>query len=372
MAERNARASASNASTFSINAGQARVAAERASEHVEMMMVDLEAFRDEAEEASTMAKASEFNASASATKAESSATNASSSESNASSYKTSAKLSETNASTYASNASKSETNAKAAMNSAVSASTSANTSATNASTSASNAAKSEAEVKKALAEAIAARDAALEAVTKLTGVMKYAGQVTNYSELANKTKNAGDVWNIVNVDKANGIKAGDNVVWNGSAWDNLSGFIDLTAYALKTDLDNTLITATFSDGFLKLGTKQGTTLYVEIEESKGAAMAMCDLNGNIIHETYETRADASNVHDSLQKSINTLSTGKQDKLVFDTTPTLNSNNPVTSDGIKKAIDAKTVDLSGYPTKTEVDDKIDKAISAIADYDSATF
>ena len=38
---------------------------------------------------------------------------------------------------------------------------------------------------------------------------------------------------------------------------------------------------------------------------------------------------------------------KQDKLTFDTTPTANSSNPVTSSGIKAAIEAKTVDLSGY-------------------------
>lgn len=38
-------------------------------------------------------------------------------------------------------------------------------------------------------------------------------------------------------------------------------------------------------------------------------------------------------------AIEGLQTGKQDKLTFDATPTAGSNNPVTSDGIKKAIDA---------------------------------
>lgn len=38
---------------------------------------------------------------------------------------------------------------------------------------------------------------------------------------------------------------------------------------------------------------------------------------------------------------------KQDKLTFDTTPTADSTNPVTSDGIKKAIDAKTVFVDGH-------------------------
>ena len=45
---------------------------------------------------------------------------------------------------------------------------------------------------------------------------------------------------------------------------------------------------------------------------------------------------------SLTEQVNTQETqiqGKQDKLTFDSTPTAGSNNPVTSDGIKKAIDA---------------------------------
>ena len=38
-------------------------------------------------------------------------------------------------------------------------------------------------------------------------------------------------------------------------------------------------------------------------------------------------------------AIEGLQTGKQNVLTFDSTPTAGSNNPVTSDGIKKAIDA---------------------------------
>lgn len=63
---------------------------------------------------------------------------------------------------------------------------------------------------------------------------------------------------------------------------------------------------------------------------------------------------------------------KQDKLTFDTTPTADSENPVTSDGIKKAIDAKTVDLNSYYTKTQVDTAITDAISAITDGDNNSY
>lgn len=62
----------------------------------------------------------------------------------------------------------------------------------------------------------------------------------------------------------------------------------------------------------------------------------------------------------------------QTKLTFDSTPTANSSNPVTSAGIKAAIDAKTVDLSNYYTKAQVDSAISTAISGIVDGDSKSY
>ena len=54
--------------------------------------------------------------------------------------------------------------------------------------------------------------------------------------------------------------------------------------------------------------------------------------------------------DNAKSYIDGLVSKKQDTLTFDTAPTKGSQNPVTSDGIQKAIAAKTVDLSNYPTK----------------------
>lgn len=71
---------------------------------------------------------------------------------------------------------------------------------------------------------------------------------------------------------------------------------------------------------------------------------------------------------TMKKAIDSL----QDQLTFDTTPTAGSSNPVTSAGIKAAIDAKTVDLSNYYTKTQVDSAISTAISAIVDGDSNSY
>ena len=64
----------------------------------------------------------------------------------------------------------------------------------------------------------------------ISTVYKYKGTKTNFSELTTSGNNIGDVWNITNADTANHIKAGDNVVWDGSKWDNLSGTVDLSNY----------------------------------------------------------------------------------------------------------------------------------------------
>lgn len=306
------------------------------------------------------ASASATSASDSASSAASSAASASDSKDKAFEYKTSASGSATAAASSASSASASATNAKAAMNTANTAASSASTSAANASTSASNAAKAEVAAKTAQAEAEKARNDANSAVTKLTGAMKYAGQVDNYSDLADVTKNKGDVWNIVNADPAHGIKAGDNVAWNGTDWDDLSGTVDLSIYAEKADYQKTITSATANGSTITFNHKDGTTSTATVNNVASATAATNDAKGQKIDTTYEKIADATNVHTSLQNSINT----KQDKLTFDTTPTANSSNPVTSAGIKAAIDAKTVDLSNYYTKTQVNTAVSTAKTEI--------
>ena len=67
----------------------------------------------------------------------------------------------------------------------------------------------------------------------ITNIYKFKGTKTNYADLPTTDRVTGDVWNITNADAKHGIKAGDNVAWNGTAWDNLSGTVDLSAYATK-------------------------------------------------------------------------------------------------------------------------------------------
>lgn len=221
--------------------------------------------------------------------------------------------------------------------------------------------KSSAAAKTAQAEAEKARNDANSAVTKLTGVMKYAGQVDNYSDLADVTKNKGDVWNIVNADSEHGIKAGDNVAWNGTDWDDLSGTVDLSIYAEKADYQKAITSATANGATITFNHKDGTTSTATVNNVASATAATNDAKGQKIDTTYEKIVDASNVHTSLQNSINSLSTGKQDKLTFDSTPTADSPNPVTSGGVKTALDKKadTSSLKTVATSGSYNDLTDR-------------
>lgn len=339
-AKASAESASDSASTATAQASSASSSATNASSSASTAS----GYATKAESSASAAKTSETNA-------KTSETNAKNSETQASGYKTSASDSATAAASSATSASASATNAKAAMTTANTAASSASTSATSASESATNASNSEVAAKAAQAAAEKARNDVNSAVTKLTGVMNYAGQVDNYSDLVDVTKNKGDVWNIVNADSAHEIKAGDNVVWNGESWDDLSGTVDLSIYAEKSDYQKTITSATANGATITFNHKDGTTSTATVNNVASATAATNDAKGQKIDTTYEKIADASNVHTSLQNSINNLSTSKQDKLTFDVTPTANSTNPVTSDGIKKAIDAKTVDLSNYVSYT---------------------
>lgn len=566
----NAKASASNAAISASNSASSASASEVSSQYSKKWAESTESPDGSADTDSTTGKtqssrswalyskakaqesaSSATSASDSASAAASSAASSSDSKDKASEYKTSASGSATAAASSASSASTSATNAKAAMNTANTAASSASTSAINASTSASNASKSEVAAKSAQAEAERARDEANSSLAKISGALKYMGQVDNYNDLPSTGNSKGDTWNVVNADPSHHIKAGDNVAWNGTEWDDLSGVVDLSAYAEKADCQKAITSATANGATITFNHKDGTTSTATVNNVASATVATNDAKGQKIDTTYEKIADASNVHTSLQNSINTkldktgnavsatklqaartLSlTGKaagsttfdgsanasinvtsvnadsatkivnngdrknlangtkppsglsvyqcythagypqqygnvvsigglgdnelflgwqydarllfrakrdtfnnwtdwraiaftdeinnyaptktgggasgtwginitgtatkatqdasgnvitdtyatisalssyQTKITFDSTPTANSSNPVTSAGIKAAIDAKTVDLSNYYTKTQVDSAISTAISAIVDGDSKSY
>lgn len=74
-----------------------------------------------------------------------------------------------------------------------------------------------------------------EVDAKLTSAVRYMGTKASYSALPTSDNKTGDMWNITAADSAHGIKAGDNVVWNGSGWDVQSGTVDLSGCVQNAD-----------------------------------------------------------------------------------------------------------------------------------------
>jgi hypothetical protein len=79
----------------------------------------------------------------------------------------------------------------------------------------------------------------------LATVYKYKGSVETYADLPTSDQQVGDVWNVETADPDHGIKAGDNVAWDGAQWDILGGNHDLSGYAQL----NSVNTFTASNAF---------------------------------------------------------------------------------------------------------------------------
>lgn len=74
-----------------------------------------------------------------------------------------------------------------------------------------------------------AHDLGLASTEDISTVYSYKGTVSTYSNLPSSGNKTGDVYNIEKADSTHGIKAGDNVAWDGSDWDKLGGDIDLSS-----------------------------------------------------------------------------------------------------------------------------------------------
>lgn len=70
----------------------------------------------------------------------------------------------------------------------------------------------------------------------MTKAMNYRGSVDTFSALPKTGVQIGDMYNVSAADSGRGIKAGDNVVYNGNDWDVMGGVIDLSDYATKVEM----------------------------------------------------------------------------------------------------------------------------------------
>ena len=93
----------------------------------------------------------------------------------------------------------------------------------------------------------------------LTTVYQYKGSVATYANLPTTGQKVGDVWNIETADPDHGIKAGDNVAWDGAQWDTLGGNQDLSGYAQLNSVNTfTALNAFRTTIVVSNGTKAGS------------------------------------------------------------------------------------------------------------------
>lgn len=90
----------------------------------------------------------------------------------------------------------------------------------------------------------------------LTTVYQYKGSVATYADLPTTGQKVGDVWNVETADPDHGIKAGDNVAWDGAQWDTLGGNHDLSGYAQLNSANTFTALNTFR---ANLAVSNGTT-----------------------------------------------------------------------------------------------------------------
>lgn len=94
----------------------------------------------------------------------------------------------------------------------------------------------------------------------LTTVYKYKGSVETYADLPTSEQQIGDVWNVETADPDHGIKAGDNVAWDGAQWDTLGGNHDLSGYAQLNSANTFTALNTFRANIIvSNGTKAGSS-----------------------------------------------------------------------------------------------------------------
>lgn len=128
----------------------------------------------------------------------------------------------------------------------------------------------------------------------LTTVYQYKGSVATYADLPTTGQKVGDVWNVETADPDHGIKAGDNVAWDGAQWDILGGNHDLSGYA-QLNAANTFTAAnTFNSNIVvRTATAAGSAGIITLGEKPSYNTKQCLIhaagNGNLILQASENQ-----------------------------------------------------------------------------------
>lgn len=142
----------------------------------------------------------------------------------------------------------------------------------------------------------------------LTTVYQYKGSVATYADLPTTGQKVGDVWNVETADPDHGIKAGDNVAWDGAQWDILGGNHDLSGYAQLNSANTFTALNTFRANIIvSNGTAAGSAGVITLGEKPSSKTEQCLINaagnGNLILQASENGSIALQSGSVLQWSI---------------------------------------------------------------------
>lgn len=131
----------------------------------------------------------------------------------------------------------------------------------------------------------------------LTTVYQYKGSVATYADLPTTGQKVGDVWNVETADPDHGIKAGDNVAWDGARWDILGGNHDLSGYAQLNSANTFTAANTFAKNIIvSKGTAAGSSSSIQLGIKPSSATMQAeigtDVNGAIIFNATENQGYA--------------------------------------------------------------------------------
>ena len=175
---------------------------------------------------------------------------------------------------------------------------------------------------------------------KLTGALHYKGTYATFSALTTAvssgtiTPSIGDVYNITNAGGTDShgteIKAGDNVIYNGTGWDCSSGTIDLSGYATSSSLNSatseleTSIQEVSSDLSTLSSTVSGHTSTISSMQTSlnNKATKSTTLSGYGITNAY-TKTEVDSKDTTIKNSI--------PKVTVSTTPPTSSSSGKTGD-----------------------------------------
>ena len=103
----------------------------------------------------------------------------------------------------------------------------------------------------------------------------------------------------------------------------------------------------FKDSYWRKLSKMAEQNYKELQLRRGTSVENAAFTGKMAEPVYLTDTKEVAVHDGSTPGGTIL----QNKLTFDSTPTANSNNPVTSDGVYDALATKQNKLTFDSTPT---------------------